>query len=246
MRQVLFYSVQPFHNIPSMRGGAGSSPNFYGFYGIVNAILMSYLCTSAEEAVNNRLKNVKNMYDPKVNRYLNIDGFRETVEMFIEQGEKRVYKRGEFFLHAGKVSEWMGYVADGGFRHLIYTSAGDKRIAGYSFKGEFIRDFPGLYADTSSVSIQAYKRSTVYLMRKEDVFATQSWEYRFRYINVVLENIYARLLIMHSFTPEERYIDLLTHAPDIVNEVPLCEIASYLGIRAETLSRIRKKISMTG
>ncbi len=184
------------------------------------------------------------MYDPKVNRYLQLDGFQESVEMFLATGERRIYGRGEYFLHKDETSEWMGYVADGGFRHLIPTSSGDERVAGYSFKGEFIRDFPGLSHRASSVSLQAYKTSTVYLLRKNDVHAAQSWEYRFKYIDVVLESIYAQLLIIHSFTAEERYLNLLARQPDIVNEVPLKEIASYLGMTAETLSRIRKKMSL--
>ncbi len=184
------------------------------------------------------------MLDPKVNRYMELEGFRESVEMFLTMGELREYKRREFFLHAGKVSECIGYVAEGGFRHLIQTSKGDEKVAGYSFKGEFIRDFPGLRrGGVSSVSIQAYKPSKVFLLRKEDVHAAQSWEYRFRYIDVMLENVYAQLLTMYGFTPEERYLRLLDQAPDIVNEVSLREIASYVGVTAETLGRIRKRLS---
>ncbi len=44
-------------------------------------------------------------------------------------------------------------------------------------------------------------------------------------------------------TPEERYLDLLKHYPDICNAVPLYHISSYLGIQGPSLSRIRKRIS---
>lgn len=43
-------------------------------------------------------------------------------------------------------------------------------------------------------------------------------------------------------TPEERYLNLLKNRPDLVNRVPQYQLASYLGIKPETLSRIRKRI----
>src|SRR5690606_22658979 len=42
--------------------------------------------------------------------------------------------------------------------------------------------------------------------------------------------------------PEERYLDLLENRPDLINRVPQYHLASYLGVSAETLSRIRKRI----
>ncbi len=43
-------------------------------------------------------------------------------------------------------------------------------------------------------------------------------------------------------TAEQRYKQLLTKQPHIIQRVPLKHIASFLGINAESLSRIRKKI----
>jgi CRP-like cAMP-binding protein len=45
-------------------------------------------------------------------------------------------------------------------------------------------------------------------------------------------------------SPEERYRLLLKNRPDLVQRVPLHQIASYLGIKPESLSRIRKRISL--
>ncbi len=43
-------------------------------------------------------------------------------------------------------------------------------------------------------------------------------------------------------SPENRYIDFLEHRKDLINRVPNHQIASYLGITPESLSRLRKRI----
>lgn len=45
-------------------------------------------------------------------------------------------------------------------------------------------------------------------------------------------------------TPEERYLNVLKDRPDLVHRVPQYQLASYLGIKPESLSRIRKRIMM--
>ncbi len=43
-------------------------------------------------------------------------------------------------------------------------------------------------------------------------------------------------------TPKERYLNLLKERPNLINRVPQYQLASYLGVKPETLSRIRKRI----
>ncbi|MEQ9374992.1 MAG: Crp/Fnr family transcriptional regulator [Imperialibacter sp.] len=45
-------------------------------------------------------------------------------------------------------------------------------------------------------------------------------------------------------SPEERYMYLLEERPDLLSRVPQYQIASYLGVKPETLSRIRKRITI--
>lgn len=44
-------------------------------------------------------------------------------------------------------------------------------------------------------------------------------------------------------SPEERYLNLIKYNPGLIQRAPQYQIASYLGIKPESLSRIRKRIS---
>lgn len=43
-------------------------------------------------------------------------------------------------------------------------------------------------------------------------------------------------------SPEQRYLNLLQKRPDLVQRVPLQQLASYLGIKPQSLSRLRARI----
>ncbi|WP_421807521.1 Crp/Fnr family transcriptional regulator [Flagellimonas sp.] len=44
-------------------------------------------------------------------------------------------------------------------------------------------------------------------------------------------------------SPEKRYLDLMENRPDLLQRVPQYQLASYLGVKPESLSRIRKRIA---
>lgn len=44
-------------------------------------------------------------------------------------------------------------------------------------------------------------------------------------------------------TPKVRYLNLLKERPNLINRVPQYQLASYLGIKPETLSRVRRRIA---
>lgn len=57
-------------------------------------------------------------------------------------------------------------------------------------------------------------------------------------LNKVKEN-YSKFILS---SPKERYLHFTKTRPDLLNRVPLHQIASYLGMTPESLSRIRKRI----
>ncbi|HEY8893629.1 MAG TPA: cyclic nucleotide-binding domain-containing protein [Niastella sp.] len=63
----------------------------------------------------------------------------------------------------------------------------------------------------------------------------------------IAENLYIRKqqqqISLLTQSPEERYLRLITDRPEIFQRTPLKVIASYLGLTAESLSRIRKRVT---
>jgi DNA-binding MarR family transcriptional regulator len=47
-------------------------------------------------------------------------------------------------------------------------------------------------------------------------------------------------------SPEQRYLNLLESRPDLIQRVPQHQLASYLGIKPQSLSRLRARISEKG
>ena len=73
----------------------------------------------------------------------------------------------------------------------------------------------------------------------------------FNYIARVITEQYfirseERHYLLRKQSAEERYVYFIEHYPVLLQRVPLTYIASYMGITLETLSRIRKKISVKG
>lgn len=66
---------------------------------------------------------------------------------------------------------------------------------------------------------------------------------------MVMETVFAeKQKLLNSYlteTPEQRYLTLFRDRPDLLQRVPQYQIASYIGVKPESLSRIRKRLSFT-
>lgn len=178
-------------------------------------------------------------------KYLDLDQMPAIIELFLQSGKLRKFRRKELFIKEGQKHGFIGFVREGGFRHLIRTPDGREQIVGYSFSGDFVASYHALHMDSPSVvTIQAIRNSSVFMLEREEFMSLQSCEFRIKVAEIVIDELYNRLISACRDTMEERYLNIVARHPAILEEVPLKEIASFIGITPETLSRIRKKISL--
>lgn len=185
-----------------------------------------------------------------LNRYLEMNGIPQMRAWVIEHGVRKEYRKGEYFVHEGEPCHNVGYIESGSFRYTKWNYKGQEQIVGYSFERDFVAEYAALQNDTPSrTSAQAIKDCVVWKVDKQifNLFFEVCGIDGLRHTldEVFFADIYDRLMSLYTDSPEERYLKLISDFPEILNLVTLKEIASFICVTPETLSRIRKKISQS-
>lgn len=182
------------------------------------------------------------------NRYIRASEFGPLAAFLRGEGSLAEYPSGGLFATQGVRNRYCGLVEEGAFRYVLTTGRGERCVVGYSFCGEFVGDYISSRLGRAAwVGIEALCDSRVARVpyeRLELFFGSDSAGERMgrRLAEHLLAEVYERLLQMYESTPQERYEALLRRCPGVLDLVELKELASYLHVRPETLSRIRARI----
>jgi len=161
--------------------------------------------------------------------------------------EKKLRKR-QYLLQEGEICKSVAFVSKGMLRSYFVDEKSNEHIIQFAPEGWFVSDlYSFITEDSSNLNIDAIESSEVILISKTahlylekavpEFFKFNYTQYRGAYIA-----LQKRLTDMFTLSTEEKYTKLLKIYPDIMQRVPQHMIASYLGLTAETLSRVRKKL----
>jgi CRP-like cAMP-binding protein len=165
--------------------------------------------------------------------------------------ERRVTKR-QFLLQEGDVCRHLVFVNDGCLRDYTVDPKGEEHIIQFAIKDWWISDLNSFLAgSTSTHNIDAVQDSAVLILergaRDHLLEAVPKME---RFFRLLLEANYVathkRINDSLSASAEERYLAFIQTYPALVEQVPQSQIASYLGITPQSLSRIRKELFRKG
>ncbi len=178
-----------------------------------------------------------------------IDINSDDLQTFFSFFERRTVNKREQLLRAGEHSKHIFFVLKGCLRSYTIDAKGVEHILLFGFEEYWINDLYSFLGNRASAYfIDALAETEVLMASKENYdlafLAVPCLERYFRLaIELAYVTLQSRLMASHSETAEEKYIALQTRFPYIEQRVAQHQIASYLGITPESLSRIRKKIT---
>jgi len=161
---------------------------------------------------------------------------------------KREYAPKTTLLFEGDQAEFLYLIQNGSVR-LWFNDNGKDITVQFFFEDQMVSSFESLYRNEPSLlNIETIEETTLYLIKKEDLFALIDRYPRLKDMQLQIVSsrfIYYLTLFLSriSKSPQERYLELLQESPQIIHRIPHHYIASYLGITPVSLSRIRKRIS---
>jgi len=161
---------------------------------------------------------------------------------------KKIRKK-QFLLNEGDVCKNLGFVNSGCLREYTIDSKGSEHIIQFAIEDWWVSDLNSFLAGSpSTYNIDALEDSEVLLLEKsarDKLLDSCPKMERFFRLLMEANHVAAQRRVSDSLSAsaEERYLKFIKTYPKLFEQVPQNQIASYLGITPQSLSRIRKELT---
>lgn len=184
-----------------------------------------------------------------LNKIFNPQNFKEEdLKTIFSQYQKIEFAKNDYLIKEGTTANYYYFMEAGFARSYVIDLEGNDISTKFFSSTDIVIDWHSYFLKTKCrENVQAISACTVWKISFENfmkLFHIESFREvgRTRLVNNYFE------LKTHSISviadpAKERYLNLLKTKPDIVQNVPLKQIATYLGITDTSLSRIRKEIA---
>lgn len=148
----------------------------------------------------------------------------------------------------GKIPRYLYFIISGFIRLYHYNTKGDQVTTHINCPPGFITSYTPFSTQViSNENLECITGCQLLRITKEnlDLLLPQSPSFQSFSISVFQETLAyneTRAKDLATLTAEERYVNLVEHYPEIIQNVPIQYIASFLGMNPKSLSRIRKQL----
>ena len=187
----------------------------------------------------------------QIKAFLNqlVDISEEDWAFFTSKLKPRIFSKKSVFLQLNEVENHISFIQSGTVRLYIPENDPDKEITfGFCFNNEFVSAYDSFLTQLpSTYQLQALTDTSMLSISYEDLQSV----YKHTQIGNLIGRLTAeRLFLIKSkreqnllkLSAEERYLNLFEERPELLKDVPLKYISSYIGVTSQALSRIRKRL----
>jgi len=168
------------------------------------------------------------------------------LEIILASFKTKQVKKGQLILKRGQVADQYFYIKSGALR-FFFGEFSEQLTAWVVFQNEFFTEISSLNPQKPTrFNIEAIEDTELIYIGKTEMErlykAFSSWQ---EFGRITWEAMAVRMIdqiiSFQTLSAEERYLEFLANS-ELVQRVPVKQIASYLGITPNALSRIRKNI----
>ncbi|BDS11099.1 Crp/Fnr family transcriptional regulator [Aureispira anguillae] len=160
----------------------------------------------------------------------------------------KTFSRGDFLLQQEAISKHFFFIIKGCIR-LFYVVDGIEKSAFFYTENEFVSSYESFTKQAPAKhNFQATESTQVIVISADSAYKLLAYSPKFDFLaRVIMEeelSTYQNMIAAFiTLNPEQRYLQFLAQKGSLINRLPQHYIASYLGVSAESLSRIKKRIA---
>lgn len=160
----------------------------------------------------------------------------------------KTLKKKAFMIQEGDISKFITFIEKGTLHSYKTDESGNRHSLQFGLENHWIGDLSSFLTQQPAIfNIQALEDTHILCLYK-NAFEELCLNHPLfeRFFRILIQNAYVelqqRLVRNLSDNAEERYLNLIQKSPLLFQRIPNYLIASYLGIKPQSLSRIRKKL----
>ncbi|MCJ8210998.1 Crp/Fnr family transcriptional regulator [Mucilaginibacter sp. RS28] len=172
----------------------------------------------------------------------------EEQQYFVSLLQTRQLKRKEFLLQSGQICKYSAFTVSGCLRGYTVDEGGLERVLNFAPQGWWMADMYSLLSQKpGTLDIEAIENTDLRLLSKANQEVLYQKVPKFeRFFRIITENSLVayqqRVMDNLSLAAEERYNNFCKRYPSLIYSVPKKDVASYIGVTPEFLSRMLHKM----